>query len=69
MILNSIYYDILKWIVTIVLPASIALIGTVGGSLDWAYTEVTMTIVGAVTTFLGATLGVSNSNYKKEENK
>jgi len=67
MILNNKYYDILKWIVTIVLPASVALIGTVGGSLNWDYTEITMTIVGAVTTFLGATLGVSNSNYKKED--
>lgn len=67
MILNNKYYDILKWIVTIVLPASVALIGTVGGSLNWDYTEITMTIVGAVTTFLGAALGVSNSNYKKED--
>jgi len=67
MILNNKYYDILKWIVTIVLPASVSLIGTVGGSLNWEYTELTMTIVGAVTTFLGATLGVSNSNYKKED--
>ena len=67
MTLNSKYYDILKWIGTIVLPASIALIGTVGGSFDWAYTEITMTIVGAVTTFLGATLGISNANYKKED--
>jgi len=67
MILNSKYYDILKWIVTIVLPASIALIGTVGGSFNWSYTEATLTIVAAVTTFLGATLGISNANYKKEE--
>ena len=65
--LNSKYYDILKWVVTIVLPASIALIGTIGGSIDWSYTEVTLTIVAAVTTFLGATLGISNANYKKED--
>jgi len=65
--LNSKYYDILKWVVTIVLPASIALIGTIGGSIDWSYTEVTLTIVAAVTTFLGTALGVSNLNYKKED--
>lgn len=66
MILNSKWYDILKWVVSIVLPASIALIGTVGGSFNWEHTELAMTITGAVTTFLGATLGISNVNYKKE---
>lgn len=60
-------YDVLKWVVQIVLPALIGLIGAVGGSLNWADTEITMTIVSAVTAFLGAILGVSNSNYKKEE--
>lgn len=60
-------YDIMKWVVQIVLPAFIGLIGAVGGSLNWADTEITMTIVSAVTAFLGAILGVSNSNYKKEE--
>lgn len=69
MILKNKYYDILIWIVTIVLPASIGLIGTVGGALNWEYTDITMTIVAAVTTFLGAILGVSNVNYKKEERK
>lgn len=57
----------MKWVVQIVLPAFIGLIGAVGGSLNWADTEITMTIVSAVTAFLGAILGVSNSNYKKEE--
>lgn len=67
MILKDKQYNILKWVVSIVLPASIALIGTVGGSFNWEYTEITMTVVGAVTTFLGATLGISNANYKKED--
>jgi len=66
MVLNDKQYNLLKWIVGIVLPASIALIGTVGGSFDWQYTELAMTITGAVTTFLGATLGISNVNYNKE---
>lgn len=69
MMLNNKTYDVLKHVVSVVLPASIALIGVVGASFNWPHTEVTMTIVGAVTTFLGTTLGVSNANYKKEETK
>lgn len=67
MILKNKYYDILVWVVQIVLPASVGLIGTIGGALNWQYTEITMTIIGAVTTFFGVILGVSNKQYKKEE--
>ncbi|WP_373710714.1 phage holin [Jeotgalibaca porci] len=59
-------YDVLKWIVQIVMPALIALIGVVGATLAWEHTEIAMTLIGAVTTFLGVILGVSNSNYKKD---
>lgn len=67
--LNNKTYDVLKHVVLVVMPAAIVLIGVLGAALNWPHTEVTMTIVGAVTTFLGTTLGVSNANYKKEENK
>ena len=62
-------YDTLKWVVSIVLPALITLIGTVGNSFGWPHTEITMTVIGAVTVFLGTTLGVSNAQYRKEEDK
>lgn len=64
--LNNKTYDYLKYVVTMVLPALVTLIGVVGGSLHWEHTEVTMTIVGGITAFLGASLGISNANYKKE---
>lgn len=58
-------YDTLKWIIAIVLPAAATLIQTVGGAFSWPYTEPTVTIVTAVTTFLGACFMVSSSNYQK----
>lgn len=60
-------YDILKWIVLVFLPALTTLVGVLGASLGWANTEVILTIMVAVTTFLGTLLGVSNIQYKKNE--
>lgn len=64
---NNKTYDIMKWIVQTFLPALIALVGGIGAATNFEHTEITMTILAAVTTFLGALLGVSNHNYKKEE--
>lgn len=63
--MNNKTYDYLKWIVLTVMPALAVLIATVGGSLKWEYTEITVTVLNAVTVFLGASLGVSSINYQK----
>lgn len=65
--MNNKTYDYLKWIVLTVLPALAVLISTIGGSLTWEYTEITVTVLNAVTVFLGASLGVSSINYQKKE--
>lgn len=65
--LNSQVYDVLKWIVQVVMPALIVAIGTIGGAVAWEHTELTMTILGAITTFLGASLGLSSAQYYKDE--
>lgn len=65
--LNSQTYDMIKWIVQVVMPALIVAIGTIGGATQWAHTELTMTVLGAVTTFLGASLGLSSAKYYKDE--
>ena len=64
--LNNKTYDVLKWVVSIVLPALVTLIGVIGASIGWEHTELVMTVITAITAFLGTTLGVSSSNYKKE---
>ena len=65
--LNSKTYDIIKWIVQVVMPALIVAIGTIGGAFAWEHTELTMTVLGAITTFLGASLGLSSAQYYKDE--
>ena len=67
MILNDKQYAVLKWFVSIVLPALTALVGTLGLVFNYAETDKVVTVMVAVTTFLGITLGISNANYKKED--
>ena len=59
-------YDILKWIAIVFLPALTTFVGVVLTSLDIGNSEVVLTIMTGFATFLGAILGVSNINYKKE---
>ena len=65
--LNSQVYDVLKWLVQVVMPALIVAIGTIGGAVAWEHTELTMTVLGAITTFMGASLGLSSAQYYKDE--
>lgn len=55
-------YDILKWACLIAVPAVITLISTLGTIYGQDMTTVTATI-GAVATFVGALIGISNSKY------
>lgn len=57
-------YDILKWACLIAVPALITLISTLGTIYGKDTTAITATI-GAVATFIGALIGVSNSAYIK----
>ena len=55
-------YNILKWICLIAVPALITLISTLGTIYGWDTTAITATI-GAIATFVGALIGISNSKY------
>lgn len=59
-------YNILKWIAIVGLPPISAFVGMVGTSIEWEYTGVTVTIITAIDTMLGAWVGVSAINYKKD---
>ena len=59
-------YNIVKWFVSIFLPALATLIGTIGPALNWPHTELALTILGAFTVFLGATMLHSTAQYNKE---
>lgn len=58
-------YDILKWIAIVFLPALTTFFGVILTSLNVANSEIILTIMTALSTFLGAVLGISNYNYKK----
>ena len=65
--LNDRVYDVLKWVCLIVLPACGTFYVAVADIWGLPHTrEVTATIV-AVETFLGALLGISTAQYRKEE--
>lgn len=59
-------YDILKWITLVFLPAATTLVGVILNCFNVPCTDIVLTIMTAVTTFMGAILGISNINYKKE---
>lgn len=59
-------YDVLKWIVVIVLPALGTLYAALSKIWDLPYAaEIPATIL-AVTTFLGAVLCISTAQYNKD---
>ena len=59
-------YDILKYIVTIALPALTTLWLTIASIWDIPYGEPIGATMGAITVFLGALIVISSSNYRKE---
>jgi hypothetical protein len=65
MILNNKLFTILKWILATAIAPTIALITGLGELYNFDTTIIVGTIT-LIATFLGALLGVSNYNYKKE---
>lgn len=59
-------YDTLKWIILTVAPALMTLVSALGVLYGWRQTELTVAVIGAVTTFLGAITGVSSVKYNKK---
>lgn len=64
--LSNSLYDKLKWVAQILLPAIITLYGTIAMAVGLPYTDVVVTILGAVDAFLGTILGISTANYNTE---
>ena len=59
-------YDILKWLCLIALPASSVLYSALAGVWGWSYAQEVATTINAVVAFVGALIGISTANYKKE---
>ena len=58
-------YDILKWVVIIVLPAIATLYAALSAVWAWPYSEEIVTTITAVDTFLGAVLCSSTDTYNR----
>ena len=58
-------YDVLKWIVTVVMPALATLYAALSGIWGFPYGEQIVGTLVAVETFLGVVLQISNAKYKK----
>jgi hypothetical protein len=59
-------YDVMKWVVQLLIPALITLYGVIGTTCSIPYTEQVLTIAGAVDVFLGTILKISTNIYNKE---
>ena len=66
--LNNKVYDVLKWITLVLFPALTTLVGVILNCFNVGCTDIVLTIMTAIKTFMGAILGISNINYKKEAN-
>lgn len=60
-------YDVLKLCIQIVFPAIITCIGVIGQAVAWPYTEITMTILGAVTACAGTILKGVHDTYMEDK--
>ena len=58
-------YDILKWVVMLVLPTLGTLYATLSPVWGWPLCEEVCTTLTAITTALGVLLGISTAQYRK----
>ena len=65
--LNDNVYNVLKWITMILLPAISTLYFALSGIWGFPYAEQIVGTIAAITTFLGALLGISTIQYNKEK--
>ena len=64
--LNDKVYDILKWFAILFLPALAVLVKTIFAIWQIPYGDEISTTIMALDVFLGAILGISSIQYKKE---
>lgn len=63
--LSNKQYDIIKWVVILLLPSLSTLVGTLGQAYGYAHTELAVITINAVTVFLGAITAVSTYQHDK----
>lgn len=61
------WYDILKWIALICLPALATFYVALSGVWGWPYADEVAKTATAVCTLIGALIGISTASYYKDE--
>lgn len=59
-------YDLMKWLVLIVIPALTTLYSVLDNLFKWGFAEIVTTISAAACTCIGAIVGISTAQYNKE---
>ena len=59
-------YDVLKWIVVIVIPAIITLYSTLGSIWSFPLVQEITATLAAIDVFLGVVMKISSASYNKE---
>ena len=63
-------YELLRWVLTLVLPGLLTLLAAINGATSLNLPmEAIYTIATAVATFIGAIFGISKVNNDKNQNK
>lgn len=57
------FYNILKYICIVALPALTTLYGVIGATCHIPYTQETLTILAALDTCIGSLIGISSARY------
>lgn len=65
--LSNKVYDVLKWIVMVVLPALTTAYVGLAAIWSWPYPEAVAKTSAIVCTLLGALLGISTAEYNKDK--
>ena len=60
------WYDKLKWVCLIFLPAVSTLYFTISSIWGWGYTTEVLGTIAAIETFIGSVIGISHINYYKD---
>lgn len=66
MVMNNKAYDVLKWVVMIVIPALTTAYVGLAAIWGFPYAEEVAKTSAVICTLLGALLGISNAQYYKE---
>lgn len=60
-------YNVLKWVIIIVMPSLSTFIGAVGSEVGIANPETVVNVLNALTVMLGAWIGTSSYQYSKDD--